>query len=112
MKAVGRREPERFPGYTLAMDLDHLPGGDLIAEGLRDLERGVESPPAWLVAMAATRLRELGLLTLPAERLPAEPEMKLYQALAAEHGDGAHSKYNAWRRRLSSFLRTARCAPR
>jgi hypothetical protein len=36
---------------------DHLPGGDLVQAGLRDLERGIESTNALLVASFATRLR-------------------------------------------------------
>jgi hypothetical protein len=88
--------------------MEDLPGGEIIAQGLEDLERGVESPQALLVSMAATRLRDLGL-TLP-DAIPSSPEVKLYRLLTVEHGAGAHSKYNAWRRRLASFLRTARCA--
>jgi hypothetical protein len=90
------------------VSIEALPGGEIIAQGLTDLRAGVESPQAYLVSMAATRLRDLGF-DLPKEVF-SDPELKLYQALVRQHGDGAHSKYNALRRRLLSFLRTARCA--
>ena len=87
---------------------DALPGADLIKEGLRDLERGVESVPALLVLVGAPRLRRLGL-DVPDS--PDFPEDRLYAQLAAEHGKGAHSKYNALIRRLVSFERAAACVP-
>ncbi|MDP9193084.1 MAG: hypothetical protein M3P06_15405 [Acidobacteriota bacterium] len=39
---------------------DALPGAELIREGFRDLEAGVESVPALLVLVGAPRLRRLG----------------------------------------------------
>jgi hypothetical protein len=90
--------------------MDILPGGEIVAGGLADLALEVESTQALLVSMAATRLRLLGI-AVP-DRVISSPEAKLYRFLAARHGAGAHSKYNAWRRRLSSFLRAARCAER
>jgi hypothetical protein len=89
------------------MMLDHLPGGDLIAEGLADLEAGVESIPALLVAIGAPRLRGLGLV-IPATT--DQPEIQLYRLLASEHADAAHGRYNALIRRLVSFERAAECA--
>jgi hypothetical protein len=86
---------------------DALPGADLIREGLRDLERGVESVPALLVLVGAPRLRRLGLDVPDTEYFP---EDRLYAQLAALHGDGAHSQYNALIRRLVSFERAAECA--
>ncbi|MFN2467321.1 MAG: hypothetical protein ABR521_04210 [Gaiellaceae bacterium] len=38
------------------------------------------------------------------------PELRLYQLLAAEDSDSAHSRYNALVRRLVSFERAAECA--
>jgi hypothetical protein len=90
------------------MHMETIPGGEIVARGLDDLRLGVESAQALLVSMAATRLRGLGI-AVP-DRVIASSEVKLYRLLASRHGAGAHSKYNAWRRRLSSFLRTARCA--
>jgi hypothetical protein len=88
---------------------DALPGADLIREGLRDLERGVESVPALLVLVGAPRLRRLGLDVPDTEDFP---EDRLYAQLAATHGDGAHSQYNALIRRLVSFERAAECVSR
>ncbi|HEX9632305.1 MAG TPA: hypothetical protein VGA02_07545 [Gemmatimonadales bacterium] len=83
-----------------------LPGGDLVASGLEDLARGVESVPALLVSVGAPRLRRLGVLvpgTLP------DAEHRLYARLAADEPDAAHSRYNALIRRLVSFERAAAC---
>jgi hypothetical protein len=88
---------------------DALPGADLIREGLRDLERGVESVPALLVLVGAPRLRRLGLDVPDTEYFP---EDRLYAQLAAVHGDAAHSQYNALIRRLVSFERAAECVSR
>ena len=85
---------------------DALPGADLIREGLCDLDRGVESVPALLVLVGAPRLRRLGIAV---PDTPYFPEDRLYEQLAALHGDGAHSAYNALIRRLASFESTAEC---
>lgn len=84
-----------------------LPGADLIADGLRDLADGVDSVPALVVAIGAPRLRTAGL------HIPAtvdRPEHRLYEKLQQEHGDAAHSRYNALVRRLVSFERALACA--
>jgi hypothetical protein len=81
-----------------------LPGGELVSQGIRDLERGVESAEALLVSIGAPRLRRLGF-ALP--RPFASPEHRLYELLRAQHGDAAHSRYNALVRRLVSFERAA-----
>jgi hypothetical protein len=86
---------------------DALPGADLIREGLRDLDAGIESIPALLVLVGAPRLRRLGL---DVPDTPFFPEDHLYERLAAEHGDAAHSRYNALIRTLVSFERAAECA--
>ncbi len=84
-----------------------LPGADLIEAGVADLERGVESIEALLVSIGAPRLRQLGL-RLPSA-LPSS-EHRLYELLAEEEVDAAHSRYNALLRRLVSFERAAECA--
>ena len=89
------------------MDLDGLPGGDLIAEGLRDLAAGRETVPALLVTIGAPRLSALGLAVPPA---PSGAEHRLYHRLAADDSLTAHSRYNALIRRLVSFERAAACA--
>ena len=85
-----------------------LPAGDLVAQGMADLSRGVESVPALLVSIGAPRLGRLGLaISAP---LP-DAEHRLYTLLAREHADAAHSRYNALVRRLVSFERAATCVP-
>ena len=89
------------------MDLASLPGGDLIFAGLTDLAANRESVEALLVSIGAPRLRMLGFaVSAPI----AHAEERLYDTLAAEFGDGAHSRYNALVRRLVSFQRAAACA--
>jgi hypothetical protein len=83
------------------------PGEELIEQGIQDLADGKETIPALLVAIGAPRLRRLGL-PVPANT-PDSPEHRLYQKLAEENSDAAHSKYNAWIRRLVSFERAAEC---
>lgn len=87
-----------------------LPGADLVAKGVADLERGEATTEAWLVSIGASRLRDFAGVAVPA---PLEnPERGLYEALAREDADGAHSRYNALVRRLVSFERAAECARR
>lgn len=89
------------------MDLTALPGGDLVQEGLADLDRGIESIPALLVSIGAPRLRRIGL-PVP-ETTFSSPERRLYDKLAETDPDSAHSRYNALVRRLVSFENTAEC---
>jgi hypothetical protein len=92
------------------MDFESLPGGDLVKQGLADLARGVESVPALLVSIGATRLRRAGI-PVPEAAL-GDPEHRLYALLAAREPDAAHSRYNALIRRLVSFERAAECVAR
>ena len=80
-----------------------LPGADLVVMGLADLERGVESIEALLVAIGEPRLRWNGISVPATASHLTEPERRLYRKLAAIHGNGAHSQYNALIRRLVSF---------
>ena len=86
--------------------LEGLPGYELIARGLADLESGIDTPPALLVAVGAPRLRVLGL-TVPV--CPDHPEHRLYEQLASDDPDSAHTRYNALIRRLVSFERALAC---
>lgn len=83
-----------------------LPGAELVEKGVVDLAQGVESIESLLVSIGAPRLQRLGF-TLRAP-LPF-PEQRLYELLAAEDSDAAHSRYNALIRRLVSFERAAEC---
>lgn len=87
------------------VEVSALPGAELVEAGLQDLGRGVHSKEALLVLIGAPRLRELGL-DVPASDL-ASPEHALYDLLAREDPDSAHSRYNALLRRLVSFERAA-----
>jgi hypothetical protein len=82
-----------------------LPGADLVAAGIEDLSAGVESPAALLVALARGRLVDAGLTIPPATT--DRPAHRLYDLLASEDPEGAHSRYNALLRRIVSFARAA-----
>jgi hypothetical protein len=84
-----------------------LPGTEFIATGLEDLGLGRESIPALLVTIGADRLRRLGYDVPPGH---PDPEQRLFAVLASSDPDAAHSRYNAWVRRLVSFERAAECA--
>ena len=86
-----------------------LPGGDLLAAGLEDLRRGVETVPALLAQIGAPRLRQLAIDVPVRDPDGPLPEHRLYELLAREHGDAAHSRYNALIRRLVSFTRAVAC---
>jgi len=86
------------------VELTSLPGHELVLAGLDDLARGVESREALLVSIGAPRLRQAGIDVPDAL---AAPEHRLYERLAAEDDDAAHSRYNALIRRLVSFERAA-----
>lgn len=89
-------------------DLMHaLPGEDFVRKGLRDLAEGRESVEACLVSIGAPRLRGLGFD--PGTGTIPMAEHRLYELLAREDSDSAHSRYNALIRRLVSFERAAEC---
>jgi hypothetical protein len=90
---------------------DLLPGGDLIEAGLQDLRAGRETVASLLIAIGAPRLRRLGF-ELPEHRLLANPEHRLYDLLARDEPNSAHSRYNALIRRLVSYERAAECERR
>ena len=92
--------------YTSRMGDLALPGYDLVEKGIDDLRKGLETIESLLVSQAVRALAEVGHPSPPGL---ADPEMKLYRLLEQLNGDGAHSKYNAYRRQLASFLRAARC---
>src|SRR5712691_10143887 len=90
-----------------AMEIsDAIAAADLIRQGLADLARGDESIPALLVLIGAPRLRRLGFDVPDSQFLP---EHRLYERLADEDSDAAHSRYNALIRALVSFERAAEC---
>jgi hypothetical protein len=88
----------------MTMSESRLPGHELVAAGLEDLAAGRETEAALVVAMAAPRLRALGI-AVPAGG-GAFPSHRLY-ALLSQGGGGAHGRYNALVGRVASFARAA-----
>ena len=84
-------------------DLTGLPGAEKVERGVRDLNAGRVTVESLLVAMAPTRLRELGLAIGEGVDLPENPEIELYHLLGRTQND-AYYRYNALRRELDSFL--------
>jgi hypothetical protein len=88
-----------------------LPGAEIVLPGLADIEAGRKTINASAVQSAAPRLRRAGLEAPSAEgNTPAAHD--LYQQLRIEHGDGAHSRYNAILARVASFAGAAELARR
>ncbi|MGL5032194.1 MAG: hypothetical protein ACRC6M_00140 [Microcystaceae cyanobacterium] len=84
------------------MNLNELPGAEIILPGVSDLDNGEPNTiGALLVAIAATRLTEAGL-NIPKTHLASEPELTLYAYLQNEQDD-AYPYYNALLNRLNSF---------
>ncbi len=94
-------EPPRC--YNSRVKWQLLPGGELIQQGLSDLEAAAETVPSLLVSIGAPRLRRLGVEGT--ENSFLDPEHRLYLLLAEHDPDSAHSRYNALIRRLVSFER-------
>lgn len=67
-----------------------LPASDLVEVGLRDLREQRETVASLLVSIGAPKLRSLGI-DVP-DPLPTNPEHRLYDVLANENPDSAHSK--------------------
>lgn len=84
-----------------------LPGFEMVEAGLRDLAEGRCTVAALVVSIGAPRLRLLGI---EVESPLPDAEHALYQLLARDDPDAAHSRYNALVRRLVSFERSAACA--
>ncbi len=82
---------------------EHLPGGEILEGGLRDLEAGIRSVPALLVLIAAPRLSRRGVQMPKGFSPSALPEHELYDLLVAEHGPEAYRHYRSLLRRLVSL---------
>lgn len=82
---------------------EHLPGGEILEPGLRDLRAGVRSVSALLVMIGAPRLARCGV-QIPVGLSPSPlPEHELYELLVAEHGPEAYRLYRSFLRRLVSL---------
>jgi len=87
-----------------------LPANELISTGIQDLQNERETIAALLVAIGAPKLRSLGLNLPPT--LPPNTEHRLYDLLALDGSNSAHSRYNALIRKLVSFQRAMECVRR
>ncbi|WP_353930574.1 hypothetical protein WJM97_20260 [Okeanomitos corallinicola TIOX110] len=84
------------------MNLNELPGAEIILPGLSDLQNGESNTiGALLIAIASTRLTEAGL-DIPKDHLSPEPELTLYANLQDQRDD-AYVYYNALLNQLNSF---------
>ncbi len=85
-------------------DLAGLPGAARLERGIRDLKAGRLSTNALLVAVAASRLRGLGLPVRDDIAVPNEPDLALYESLRGHPTGDPYFRYNALRRELDSFI--------
>lgn len=84
------------------MELNELPGAELILPGLDDLLHGKNNTiGSLLIAIASVRLTKAGL-DIPKVPLAKEPELALYAYLLSSRKD-AYSYYNALLNSLNSF---------
>jgi hypothetical protein len=84
------------------VNLNELPGAELILPGLDDIRNGkINTVGALLIAIALTRLSEAGL-DIPKVSLASEPELTLYDLLQSERDD-PYPYYNALLGSLNSF---------
>ena len=84
---------------------ESLPGAELIVEGLRDVAQGHETVAAELVKIGSPRLRDCGVDVAVSREEALDADHRLYRLLGAEHGNAAHSRYNALLSELVSFER-------
>jgi hypothetical protein len=84
------------------MELNELPGSELILPGLEDLYHGRNNTiGSLLISIASIRLTAAGL-DIPQVYLVPEPELALYNHLQIDRDD-AYSYYNALLNSLNSF---------
>jgi hypothetical protein len=84
------------------MELNELPGSELILPGLEDLYQGRNNTiGSLLISIASIRLTAAGL-DIPQVSLVPEPELALYDRLQIDRDD-AYPYYNALLNSLNSF---------
>jgi hypothetical protein len=84
------------------MELNELPGSELILPGLEDLYEGRNNTiGSLLISIASIRLTAAGL-DIPQVSLVLEPELALYNHLQIDRED-AYPYYNALLHSLNSF---------
>jgi hypothetical protein len=85
------------------MELNELPGAELILPGLEDIRQGRNNTiGSLLIAIASVRLTAAGL-DIPQAPLISEPELALYAHLQNERNSDAYYYYNALLNSLNSF---------
>lgn len=84
---------------------DDLPGADLIRQGLDDVLSRRDTVAACLVQIGSPKLKRCGLRVDVSDEAALSADHRLYQLLRNEHGNEAHSRYNAFLRELVSFER-------
>lgn len=82
---------------------EHLPGGEILTAGLRDLQAGIRSVEALLVLVGAPRLTRCGIFVPRLTPTSTMPEHDLFELLSAEHGQEAYRHYRSLLRRLVSL---------
>lgn len=88
------------------VDLEGLPGSDLVTDGVEDLRAGKDTPRAALVLTAAPRLREIGI-SVPESAFGEPSSHRLYDLLSRDDPAGAYGRYNALLGRMASFANAA-----
>ncbi len=84
------------------MDLNELPGSELILPGLEDLQQGKnDTIGSLLISIASIRLTAAGL-DIPQQSLAPDPELALYAYLQRDRED-PYAYYNALLNSLNSF---------
>jgi hypothetical protein len=84
------------------MELNELPGSELILPGLEDLAHGRNKTiGSLLISIASIRLTAAGL-DIPHVPLVSEPELVLYEYLQPDQDD-PYAYYNALLNSLNSF---------
>ena len=78
------------------MNYAHLPGGDILEKGLRDLHSEIHSEESLLVRIAAPRLSQYGVdIPLRPPIADIDLEHALYDLLYKMYGKQAYSRYNS-----------------
>lgn len=85
------------------LELEDLPGAEIVLKGLKDLDAGRSTVEGAAVQVAALRLRAGGLPVPDRDPDAGEPGHDLYRLLAGDLDP--HSRYNAILRRIDSFSR-------
>ncbi len=88
---------------------DHPPGGEILKNGLKDLQDGVQSIDALLVLVAAPRLTRCGIQIPHTDSLSELPEHALFRRLSVEHDPEAYRHYRSLLRRLVSLENALEC---